>query len=494
MADGAVLDIEWFGAAPGSDALSAINKALAEIPAHGQGKIVFPRAGYLCSGPINIGDKNVVVEGPGARLEVIRFTGGTDGIVSTNTDNRHGLEVRNLGLSTTASGTGAAIRAEWAGTSGGSAQFTADGVQLRSGGGTGSWSKGISLYNARNPIISNVHHSGVYTDASTMFEFDGVTTDAALSNVMSEHVTTFISLLGAVEGITVDGGRAIGCDYGIRADIAVGKPFLGLTNFNVNAVLFGLRLKNIKQLRWAGGICYACNFHAMPGHVGIEVSGTDTQNWDISGVYFQGVGYTGPREAIVVLEGKEIVTRGCRFIDYDTGIRWAAGVKGCSSENDKFTACATPISDAATNTDNAVESLDLTFTVAGLPLASSNSGRVVICSNLGGGAGPLFCDGEDWKRMGVDGYAVKNANVGGTIDPLSDAVHLKYINTMTADRAIVLGTTRAYDGARFVITRTGGGAFNLSVGSLKELASNTWCEVVYRKVTNDWYLAQYGPL
>ena len=42
------------------------------------------------------------------------------------------------------------------------------------------------------------------------------------------------------------------------------------------------------------------------------------------------------------------------------------------------------------------------------------------------------------------------------------------------------------------VTRTGSGAFNLSVGGLKNLATNSWAEVVYDG--SAWYLAAYGTL
>lgn len=61
----------------------------------------------------------------------------------------------------------------------------------------------------------------------------------------------------------------------------------------------------------------------------------------------------------------------------------------------------------------------------------------------------------------------------------------------TADRALTLSTTNAYAGARFRLTRTGSGAFNIT-HALKNLASNQWAEFVYDG--SAWYLAAYGAL
>lgn len=65
---------------------------------------------------------------------------------------------------------------------------------------------------------------------------------------------------------------------------------------------------------------------------------------------------------------------------------------------------------------------------------------------------------------------------------------------MTADRTLLLSNTGAISGMTYNITRTGGGNFNLNIGSepLKSLVTNTWCEVVYNGT--NWYLSKYGTL
>lgn len=68
----------------------------------------------------------------------------------------------------------------------------------------------------------------------------------------------------------------------------------------------------------------------------------------------------------------------------------------------------------------------------------------------------------------------------------------RHTGTLTADRTVTLSTSGAYDGATFEVTRTGGGAFNLSLGGLKNLATNSWARVRYDGTA--WYLAAYGTL
>ncbi|RWN51925.1 hypothetical protein [Mesorhizobium sp.] len=81
-----------------------------------------------------------------------------------------------------------------------------------------------------------------------------------------------------------------------------------------------------------------------------------------------------------------------------------------------------------------------------------------------------------------------------TLTPFSSPTETRHTGTLTADRAVTLSTTGAFAGMKFRITRTGGGAFNLNVGTgpLKALATNTWAEFSYNGTA--WYLAAYGAL
>jgi hypothetical protein len=79
-----------------------------------------------------------------------------------------------------------------------------------------------------------------------------------------------------------------------------------------------------------------------------------------------------------------------------------------------------------------------------------------------------------------------------TFTPGSSRGHLEYAVTLTANRTITLGTTGAWNGCRLSVSRLGGGAFTLSVGGLKNLAQNEWCEVTYRG--DIWRLTKFGTL
>ena len=134
---------------------------------------------------------------------------------------------------------------------------------------------------------------------------------------------------------------------------------------------------------------------------------------------------------------------------------------------------------------------DRVYTLAGLP-AAGTAGRNVGVSDLGGGAGRLYDTGSAWVRLGEGGHAVISTDAAATLTVLTNAVNIRHSGTLTADRTITLSSTNAYAGARFRVTRTGGGAFNLSVGGLKLLATNGWAEVVHDG--SAWTLAAYGTL
>lgn len=79
-----------------------------------------------------------------------------------------------------------------------------------------------------------------------------------------------------------------------------------------------------------------------------------------------------------------------------------------------------------------------------------------------------------------------------TLTPNTSPEVTLHTGTLTADRTITLSTTTVQDGHQFRVTRTGAGAFNLSVGGLKNLATNQWCEVT--RIGGAWVLTAFGSL
>lgn len=131
-----------------------------------------------------------------------------------------------------------------------------------------------------------------------------------------------------------------------------------------------------------------------------------------------------------------------------------------------------------------------TYTVATLPSAAT-AGQQIWCSDLGGGGGALESDGTVWKRLSHGGQETLATDADFTLTTLTNGEDRKHTGTLTANRAVTLSTTGAYKGARFRVTRTGGGAFTLTVAG-KALATNQWAEAEYDG--SAWYLAASGSL
>jgi hypothetical protein len=132
--------------------------------------------------------------------------------------------------------------------------------------------------------------------------------------------------------------------------------------------------------------------------------------------------------------------------------------------------------------------------VEGISVPSAQSGRAI-----------EYVDGADssQKMRYADGStrritqkaavaATVNTDANFTLTPGTSQVYTKHTGTLTADRTITLSTTNVVNGDKFVVFRTGSGAFNLSVGGLKNLATGQWAEVIYDG--SAWGLAKFGSL
>jgi hypothetical protein len=103
----------------------------------------------------------------------------------------------------------------------------------------------------------------------------------------------------------------------------------------------------------------------------------------------------------------------------------------------------------------------------------------------------LRWNGTSWApTITTDGYQVVATDAAFTINP-ADAAETRHTGTLTANRACTLGTSGAIVGQRKRLTRTGGGAFNITFAG-KSVATNQWAEAVYDGAA--WYLAAFGSL
>lgn len=137
------------------------------------------------------------------------------------------------------------------------------------------------------------------------------------------------------------------------------------------------------------------------------------------------------------------------------------------------------------------------LTIATLP-GTGVAGQQIYVSDLGGGPGLLQWDATDskWVRSRTEGVSTvaNDAAAAFTWTPLASAPSINLAVPITANRAVTLGTGNAYKGQSAYFTRGAAstGAFNWSIGGLKNLAVSTWCRVTYDGAA--WYLAAYGAL
>ena len=98
-----------------------------------------------------------------------------------------------------------------------------------------------------------------------------------------------------------------------------------------------------------------------------------------------------------------------------------------------------------------------------------------------------------WQAFGIlEGLTAYDANTPFTLTAGTSAPTAFAFGTLTADRAVSLAG--GFKGAKFRVTRTAGGAFNLNVGTgpLKALAASEWCDVEHDG--SSWVLTAFGSL
>lgn len=92
-----------------------------------------------------------------------------------------------------------------------------------------------------------------------------------------------------------------------------------------------------------------------------------------------------------------------------------------------------------------------------------------------------------------DAVQIVNSDANFTLTVGGSSSQIMHTGTLTAGRAVTLSTTNAKDGDTFTVTRTGGGAFNLTVGG-KAVATSQWVQFMYDKPNTTWRQVGFGSL
>jgi hypothetical protein len=96
-----------------------------------------------------------------------------------------------------------------------------------------------------------------------------------------------------------------------------------------------------------------------------------------------------------------------------------------------------------------------------------------------------------WSSVNFEEGFVEYATNADYTTPANGGRKVLLSGAITADRTVTLAT--AAPGTTFEFTRTGSGAFNWSIGGLKNLAENEWCRVT-TKNGSEYFLAAFGSL
>lgn len=138
-----------------------------------------------------------------------------------------------------------------------------------------------------------------------------------------------------------------------------------------------------------------------------------------------------------------------------------------------------------------------TSTIANLGTATA--GKVLLCSDLGGGADLVIADGSKWKRVNPEGgYAAASTDADRTLTVLASAVLQRYNATGVARNTTwTLSITNAYATARFRIVNASsdtGGPWTMTITGLSSgnlvLPKKGWVDVVYQG--SAWIITAYG--
>jgi len=111
-----------------------------------------------------------------------------------------------------------------------------------------------------------------------------------------------------------------------------------------------------------------------------------------------------------------------------------------------------------------------------------------------GTSGQYWRGDKTWQtsRPALATIATLATDADATVTPTASVYQLFHTGTLTAGRVLTLTTAGMVSGYSMRVTRAGPGAFNLSVGGLKNLVSNSWCDVVFSG--SAWVLTAYGTL
>ena len=268
------VSVKDFGAAGDG----STNDATAFASALATEKAIYVPAGtYVIGSTLTISDKNVTLIGEGERLSILKFTGGTDGLNWTSSDDSHSLILEKLQFQASATMSGSPVDANFGVTSG----SIRAGVSLENivaaPTGSGAWTEGFRFNNCRNSNIVECIFNGVLATSTYGYKFTGQCLDVKAERCQANDINAgsgqaFI-VEGTCEGVQISGALVINTKIGVDHATPNMEPYLSVLGSHFNTRQFGIRISKSEQSIISNNLFYADteNPSACENYIGVEL-------------------------------------------------------------------------------------------------------------------------------------------------------------------------------------------------------------------------------
>ena len=275
-----VKDFGALGDGSTNDATAFTNALAAE-------KAIYVPAGtYVIGSTLTISDKNVTLIGEGERLSILKFTGGTDGLNWTSTDDSHSLILEKLQFQASATMSGSPVDANFDVTIGSiRAGVTLENI-VAAGTGSGAWTEGFRFNNCRNSAMYECIFNGVTATSTYGYKFTGQCLDFLADRCQANDINAgsgqaFI-VEGTCEGIQIKSCFAINTKIGVDHATTNMEPYLSVIGSHFNSRQFGVRISKAEQCIISNNLFYADteNPSAVEDYVGVNLNANSDNDFN----------------------------------------------------------------------------------------------------------------------------------------------------------------------------------------------------------------------
>ena len=314
--------------------------------------IYVPSGTYVIGSTLTISDKNVTMFGDGERLSILKFTGGTDGLNWTSSDDTHSLVLEKLQFQTSVTMTGSPVDANFGVTTG----TIRPGVSLEnvvaSFTGSGKWTKGFRFNSCRNSNIIECIFNGVYATSTYGFKFTGQCLDTKAERCQANDIggSSGQAFLIDVtcEGIQIISALAINTKIGVDHATPALEPYLSVIGCHFNTRQFGVRMSKGMQSIISNNLFYADteNAGACEDYTAVSIlanSGSDHNN--ISDNIFHAArtnsGSAVTEKGVLISHGDSNIVANNVFKTFDTGIEILAAATETQLSDNRYSSVTT---------------------------------------------------------------------------------------------------------------------------------------------------------